>query len=193
MPRAVSRSIALTVALLAIVACEQERSAAPQGDAPAEAAPTELVQEIPHAAVAVVSVAELREPVASANPIVISDKLALKELPASFAPLAAPNRIDGRSGERTEFQLFSSAARHGTVTVWITIGQRATDLLIEPHYKPSTLSARGLSLFELQNQTTLTSNVIAWSIGPGVVVGVTSRDLTKAELLEWVSNVDAQP
>jgi hypothetical protein len=40
---------------------------------------------------------------------------------------------------------------------------------------------------------TLTSNVFAWSVGPDVVVGVTSRELSKAELFEWVSIVGAKP
>ena len=38
-----------------------------------------------------------------------------------------------------------------------------------------------------------TSNVLAWSIAPDVVVGVTSRELSKAELLEWIPLIDAQP
>jgi hypothetical protein len=50
-----------------------------------------------------------------------------------------------------------------------------------------------LSLFEYQNRTTLTSNVLAWSIAPDVVVGVTSREISKVELLEWIPLIDAQP
>jgi hypothetical protein len=89
--------------------------------------------------------------------------------------------------------LFGSSIRHSSVTVWIVHGRPATDLLIEPNYAPSTLSVSGLSLFEYQNRTTLTSNVLAWSIAPDVVVGVTSREISKVELLKWIPLIDAQP
>ena len=51
----------------------------------------------------------------------------------------------------------------------------------------------GLTLFEYQNRTTLTSNVLAWAIAPDAVVGVTSRELSNVELLEWIPLIAARP
>ena len=136
---------------------------------------------------------ELSAPVTAPDPIVISDKLALERLPDTFEPLVAAEQFIGRFGEPMALQLFGSSIRHATVTVWIVHDRPATDLLTEPRYTPSTLSVPGLSLFEYQNQTTLRSNVLAWSIAPDVVVGVTSRVLGSVELLEWIRLIDAQP
>ena len=123
----------------------------------------------------------------------ISDKLAVERLPDTFEPVVAALHFVGRFGEPMTLQLFGSSIRHGSVTVWIVHGRPATDFLIEPIYTPSTLSVAGLSLFEHQNQTTLTSTVLAWSTAPDVVVGVTSRELSAVELLEWIRLIDAQP
>jgi hypothetical protein len=136
---------------------------------------------------------DVNAPVAPPNPVVISDKLALERLPDTFEPVVAAQRFVGRFGEPMALQLFGSSVRHSSVTVWIVHGRPATDMLTEPSYAPSVLTVPGLTLFEYQNRTTLTSNVLAWSIAPDVVVGVTSREISKVELLEWIALIDAQP
>jgi hypothetical protein len=194
MQQAARRCIALTFAL-AIGACGREPSTSLQTLAPTAPPQSDarLVGNTTTTDTVPASGGDVSAPVTAPKPIVISDKLALERLPDTFEPVVAAERFVGRFGEPMALQLFGSSIRHGSVTVWIVHGRPATDLLIEPSYAPSTLSVSGLSLFEYQNRTTLTSNVLAWSIAPDVVVGVTSREISKVELLEWIPLIDAQP
>ena len=165
----------LALTIFAIGACGGEDSRSLRTAAP-PAAPETTTGPAPSA--------EVSAPVTEPSPVVISDKLALAGLPATFEPLVAAESTVGRFGERMAWQRFVSYTRRGSVIVSIAHGRPATDLLIEPSYAPSTLSSPGLSLFEYQNRTKLTSNALAWSIAPDVVVGVTSREIGKLDLLE---------
>jgi hypothetical protein len=173
----------LVLTIFAIGACGGEDSRSLRTAAPPAA---------PEITTSLAPLAEMGAPVSEPSPVVISDKLALERLPATFEPLVAAESTVGRFGEHMAWQRFVSYTRRGSVIVSIAHGRPATELLAEPSYVPSPLSTLGLSLFEYQNRTTLTSNALAWSIAPDVVVGVTSREISKLDLLEWIPLINAQ-
>ena len=182
-----SRVVAPAFALLVIAACGTEPPSSVHTSTATTAPVTSSVATTPSTTITAPTTAP------KPNSVVISDKLALERLPEPFEPVVVAEQTTGRHGERMAQQLFGDSVRHGSVTVWIVHGRAASELLTEPSYAPSSFSAQGLSLFEYQNRTTLTSNVLAWAIAPDVVVGVTSRVFGKAELLEWIPLITARP